>query len=252
MIFFAKQNSSNHKILLASSKYQTYIFEIQNGNKTQRILTFENNPKPLSVQGAIYSKMPNRLSLKYYKMMLFSLTFIKNPKKVLVLGMGIGAIPKEIIQYYPDTKIDIIEINPKIPQIAIKYFNFQETQNTTIIIQDAYDFVMNLKSANYDLIFVDIFDNKYIPSQFLQDSFIKQLKKIIKSNGIIAFNTFTNSPNYKKEEELIVSNFDFAFELKENNRILFVSNQDLQTHQIPQDLAKKIDFQKYFKQLIKK
>ena len=247
-----KSQNLNYKTLFYSPQDEVYVFEVQNGTKTFRLLSFEEDIHAFSKQSIIYTKTPEKIVSKYVKMMLYAISYNSNPKKVLMLGMGAGIISSKIATYFSRTIIDIVEINPIVPKIAKEYFGFIKTANINIFIEDGYSFAMNLQPSSYDLIFIDVFDNNYIPPQFLQDIFFKQIKKILTENGIVAFNTFFSSKTYKEEEELILSNFPFVLEAKDANRIIFASKSELKNHKIPYDLGKQIDFKKISPQRIEK
>jgi spermidine synthase len=251
-IINTKTPTLQYKTLFSSDESKVYVFEIENGDKTYRKLTFENNLQSYATQSAIFVNTPEEIALKYYKIMLYSLSFVKNPSNILVLGMGAGIMPAQISKYYPNACIDVVEINPDLPYVAKQYFNFPESKNINIYIQDAYEFVMKAQQKQYDLILFDVFDETYIPQQFLSKNFMLQIGDILKENGIAAFNTFTNSKTYKQEEKLITSSFDYSYEIIQENRILFTSNSDFIQYEIPKELEKQINFKKYSRKIIKK
>ena len=50
-----------------------------------------------------------------------------------------------------------------------------------------------------------------------------KLKHLLKPEGKLIVNTFSNSPNYEMEEELIGKFYKFQSEMKTTNRIMIVS-----------------------------
>jgi spermidine synthase len=186
--------------------------------------------------------MPEKIALNYAKMMLFGMQFSKNPKKILVIGMGIGTIPQEINKFFPKAEIDIVEISSKIPPIAEEFFDFKKTDKIKIFIQDGYDFILNSKPNIYDVIFSDAFDGTYIPAKMLTNKYLLGIKNVLKEDGILIMNTFEKSESYQKEEKLVTDNFESVFEIVNNNRILFASKNPLIKGLIPDGLKNKIDF----------
>ena len=51
-----------------------------------------------------------------------------------------------------------------------------------------------------------------------------KLKHLLKPEGKLIVNTFSNSPNYEMEEELIGKFYKFQSEMKTTNRIMIVSH----------------------------
>ena len=109
------------------------------------------------------------------------------PKKVLFIGLGGGIMPTFIRRHYPNTQIDIVEIDEAIVPIAEKYFNFKPDKKTNIHIADGRVYV-NKSKEKYDIIFMDVYNAENIPFQFTTAEFFKQVKKQLTPDGIFAVN----------------------------------------------------------------
>ncbi len=109
------------------------------------------------------------------------------PKNVLFIGLGGGIMPRYIRDCYPNTQIDIVEIDPVIPNIAKKYFDFKSDENMKIYIMDGRVFI-NKAPKKYDLIFMDVYNAENIPFQFTTQEFFEQIKKHLNKDGIFVAN----------------------------------------------------------------
>ncbi len=176
---------------------------------------------------------PEKLVLSYQKIMLSALYLNPEPpKQVLMLGLGGGTLVTAMTKLLPQAHFDVVEINPAVAKIAKEYFNFKKTGNTTIFIQDAYEFVVNAKLSDkkYDLIVVDVFSAQYIPPAFLTLNFVQTAKDILSPQGVIAVNTFINHKFSQTELENYLYkevfgkfwNVEFS-----GNRIIFTSPGDI-------------------------
>jgi spermidine synthase len=120
----------------------------------------------------------------------FLLTTLINPniKKVLLLGMGTGNLVNNLIHLIPNLqKIDIVEIDPDIVEIAKDYFDFKPDNRVNINIQDARVFVRNAKTK-YDLIILDIFSSAGMSYRLVTEEFLKEISDLLGANGILTSN----------------------------------------------------------------
>lgn len=236
---------SNKKLLYEDAANNIYIYETCKGGKTQIYLTFSKADFALQ-QGAVYTKFKNKIALEYQKIMLLGMGFVKNPQSILMLGFGAGNITTQLTQGFPKVKIDVVEINPIMPEVAKKYFKFQSCENVSFYIQDAHNFVLNA-SKKYDAIFLDVFNESYIPSPFLQKIFFTTLGNLLTANGILIINTFGNSDTFEEEQELISSVFENAMQIKSINRIIFTKNIPFtqENFSLNKSLQEKYEYKKY-------
>ena len=122
-------------------------------------------------------------------------------ENVLVLGFGAGSIVSILQEEYNlNCKITAVEYDPVIIELGEKYFNTQRFHNLTLQLTDAYDFVLN-NNQTYDLIAFDVYNDDSIPSKLESPKFLKALKGLLKSNGMLVFNKDTHSPDMKAQLE---------------------------------------------------
>ncbi|OGD83046.1 hypothetical protein A2572_04600 [Candidatus Collierbacteria bacterium RIFOXYD1_FULL_40_9] len=98
-------------------------------------------------------------------------------KTILVLGVGGGSNVRLVSKLYPHAKITAIEIDPQMVELANKYFGLDKIKNLNLITQDAIKYVNNLQSIAYDLVLVDCFVGKNIPTNVQDLDFIKKLSQ---------------------------------------------------------------------------
>jgi spermidine synthase len=111
-------------------------------------------------------------------------------KDILVLGMAGGASIRQFQQYFPEAKIDAVEIDPKIVDIAKEKFGISESEKLKIYIDDARPFLARTEKK-YDLIEVDLFQGSpYIPFYVLTREFFEKIKGSLSNNGVMAMNIY--------------------------------------------------------------
>ena len=109
------------------------------------------------------------------------------PEKVLFIGLGGGIMPMYIRRHFPNTQIDVVEIDKAIPKIAEKYFGFKPDPKMSVYIMDGRVFV-NKSKNKYDVIFMDVYNAENIPFQFTTVEFFRQIKKHLTTDGVFAVN----------------------------------------------------------------
>lgn len=125
------------------------------------------------------------------------------PINCLVLGVGGGTVIKELINNHPLLNIKGVEIDPVMIEIGQKHFGLGMHKNIEIISQDAVDFIAQEKGKKYDLIIVDLYLGLYNPPSVRSESFLKNLKRIMKSNGVIFYNSHYQKIKHEEYENFI-------------------------------------------------
>ncbi len=130
---------------------------------------------------------------------------------VLVLGVGGGSILKLLQDEFQfNRKIIGIELDPKVITIANRFFGLNKRDNIEIYNTDASIFVKET-TLTFDLIVIDIFQDKKMPDFLFSESFMNDLRKILSEKGCILFNSIvtlsTEFERNKKYHDLVSSHF---------------------------------------------
>jgi spermidine synthase len=119
--------------------------------------------------------------------------------KVLSIGLGCGFTLNEITKHPKVQKVDVVEINPVMPE-ATKYFseftdNVLGNPKVNIIFNDGYEYLLNTPKK-YDLIIMDIDHPSVIYSSNLYTlEFYKLVKKALIKDGIFTQWSYKPIPN---------------------------------------------------------
>jgi spermidine synthase len=132
------------------------------------------------------SKISVFTGLYYDYYSLLPLFFESRPRSALIIGLGGGIIANQIHHFYPDMALDGVEIDPKVIEIARKYFDLTDT--VKVFNQDGRIF-MNLGRKKYDIVIIDAYTQQvYIPFHLTTVEFFNQVKRGISDKGILAMN----------------------------------------------------------------
>lgn len=143
-------------------------------NKNVELVQFGGNPR-LDMGGLIQSGH----IIEDIWQTAFKKLLPKNfsPQSVLILGFGAGSAARLVHRLWPNTSITGVEIDPQVINIAKKHFSIDTVPNLQIINADAYNFVYELGTKNYELALVDCYLGDQIPDKLQQTDFFLKLKK---------------------------------------------------------------------------
>ncbi len=140
---------------------------------------------------------------EYTKLSFCGLFYKPEPKRVLVLGLGGGVIPKEMHHYFPDANVDVAEIDPEISKIAEQFFNFHQDDKLKVHIADGRMFIKEQSRLDpvpkYDLIILDAFNSDYIPFHLMTREFLEEVKRVLADDGVVVANVFYNNRLFDAE-----------------------------------------------------
>ena len=192
-LFFAFRVTGDKLIFEKKSKYH-HIMVYENG--FIRTLRLGDGPDD-GKQSRIDLRDPDFLLLEYTKLMFAALLINYKPLRILIIGLGGGALPRAINQYIPDADIDVVDIDPDVVEVAEKFFFFVPGDNIKIHISDGRTFVKKVALKNpgikYDLIVVDAFNSSSIPKHLTTKEFLKELMLILEPNGVVAANVLVDN-----------------------------------------------------------
>ena len=214
----------SEKLLFEKNSLYQYISVIEDTAKNERYI--RNNKREIS-QGGIYLNAPDRLLFEYSQISFISLAFLdREPRDVLFVGLGAGAMPRYLNKYYPEANIDIAEIDPDIEKVAEKYFYFKGNERMKVHINDGRLFIKRTQKK-YDIIFLDAYQNDYIPFHLTTVEFLREVKSRLKEGGVVASNVL--SPFRNKFFDSMVVTYDkvfshlYIFKGRKSNNFIFIA-----------------------------
>lgn len=170
---------------LYETKTQYFHVRVELDESGHRHLVF----LPYKGSQSVYNpEKPDEIVSNYARYGLLALlAFEQPPQRILFIGMGGGIMPMYIRKHFPETQIDIVEIDKSILPIAEKYFGFKKDSKINIFFEDGRVFVDKSKEK-YDIIFLDVYNAEGIPYQFTTVEFFTKIKEKLSKNGILSIN----------------------------------------------------------------
>tara|TARA_Y100000310_G_C20687901_1_gene820269 strand:+ start:2819 stop:3466 length:648 start_codon:yes stop_codon:yes gene_type:complete len=184
-----------------------------------KIIQVIDKPQSIKLQIGTYltqtsmnKKNPTKLQLRYVREMVDILNFVEEvPKQILVLGLGGASIPKYLFEKLPHAKIDVVDIVDEMRYIAYTFFQLPKNERITVITQDAGDYVKKT-NHEYDIIFVDVCNDKGVVPKFMTTEFYNDLVNPLRPNGYIVFNALLTNKTYGDYMKRLRNSYVFVHE----------------------------------------
>jgi spermidine synthase len=174
---------------------------------------------------------PDQFVFTYTRMMMGALYLNPHPRQILIVGLGGGVLPTALVKMFPDTRIDVVEIDPAVVKVARQFFGFNPDQRVQVFEEDGRVFVKRAGKSGrqYDLIMLDAFDHEYIPEHLLTQEFLSEVKTLLTADGVLAANTFSTSRLYHHESTTYQAVFGSFYNLRValKNRIILIKMDGL-------------------------
>jgi len=166
------------------SKINGDLYEVRNAGKTLRLYT----------NGVFHTQYnPEQpLTGHVWDLLMLPAFFYPQDKiqRVLVLGVGGGAVIQMLKRFVKPGKIVGVELNPVHLTIARHFFNLKG-EDIHLYQDDAVNWIKNYKGKKFDLIIEDLFsekDGEPVPAITANGVWFNQLLRHLSKDGVIVRN----------------------------------------------------------------
>jgi len=105
--------------------------------------------------------------------------------RVLVIGGGGYTFPRYAMNMLPETRMDVVEIDPGVTKVAREYLGLKDRDGLEIIHMDGRQFIAEkVPAETYDLVIQDAVNDLSVPSHLLTKEYNDAVKKALKPNGV--------------------------------------------------------------------
>ena len=220
--------SSKFEILSRTRSRFNEIYVIKNGDQIE--MWFKEGGQ-FFLQSRLNLESRESPVLIYSKMMLASLLFQSFPGRILMMGLGGGSISNALHHAFPETHIDVVEVDPNVIDICKRFFYLRETENYRIHPMDARIFIQSQIGKNtYDLILLDAFKSGSVPFHLKTEEFYQEILEVLSPNGVVASNLYGKSnlqkPNDRTTFDTMFSNLYFFEDPEQVATVLIATNQE--------------------------
>ncbi len=153
--------------------------------------------------------MVNRVSLYEYPYLMQVIPYGLHTEgeRALIVGLGAGVIP----MWYESkgVRVDAVEIDPVVVEIAQEYFDYKVSGET--YVNDARYFLSN-NQQRYDYIMMDVFNGDLTPGLLISLEAFKLVKRSLTDDGIFTINLIANIKDNTAGTHSVLNTLKLVFE----------------------------------------
>ena len=109
------------------------------------------------------------------------------PGSIAILGNGAGTTARAYEHYFPQTRVDAVEIDGELFEIGKRFFGLRERPELREYAEDARPFLRR-SNGGYDAVFVDAYRQPYIPFYLATREFFELARDRLSDTGVLVLN----------------------------------------------------------------
>lgn len=141
-----------------------------------------------SYQSGIDVSDPDRAVYAYTD--FFDLPVAYNPavRDYLLLGLGGGTIPRQLLRTFPAMRVDAVELDPVVVDVARRFFDLPEDPRLRVDTSDARTWLTDNPERRFDAIGIDTYFEDAIPFHLTTREFLESVRGHLKPGGLVVAN----------------------------------------------------------------
>ena len=139
------------------------------------------------VQSSMRTRDPIALEFAYTRKMMSFLLFQRQTQSILMLGLGGGSLAKYCYAKLPQSRIDVVEIDPYVIGFREQFFIPANDARFRVIHDDAARYIER-RTAQYDVIMLDTFDRYGFSASIDSREFYCQARAALSPKGVLVAN----------------------------------------------------------------
>ncbi|MCU6432810.1 methyltransferase domain-containing protein [Undibacterium sp. Jales W-56] len=152
------------------------------------------------VQGAMRMRKPDWIELEYAQQMMAWMLFINEPRHIVQLGLGTGALTKFCYRQFEHVKVTAVDLNPAVIAICESMFKLPANDDRLQVIEmDALEFVNDPANLErFDVLQVDLYDATARGPVLDSAEFYAACAACLTPDGVLTVNLFGDHPSYAR------------------------------------------------------
>lgn len=173
---------TNGKQIDTASAHYSILEGTLDGQRVRGLATGPNG-----TQSGINLDDPDKLVFWYTQQMSEVIAAAPHRDRILILGGGAFTLPQHLARTYPNSTIDVVEIDPGLADIARRHFNYADPKNVNLIFEDARTYV-NRTDVKYDLVLIDVYSDASVPFSLMTEEYGRQIRSTLADDGLVVAN----------------------------------------------------------------
>ncbi|MDQ3875796.1 MAG: fused MFS/spermidine synthase [Actinomycetota bacterium] len=147
-----------------------------------RYLRFDN-----SFQSAMYLNRPFATRFEYTDYFHLGLAYNPRARNVLFIGLGGGSAPKRLWRDFPRLRIQVVELDPVVVDVARRYFRLPRSPRLRVEAEDGRRFLA-ADDRRWDVIAIDAYFSDAIPFHLATHEFLELVRSRLNPGGVVVSN----------------------------------------------------------------
>jgi spermidine synthase len=140
-----------------------------------------------SFQSGMYKDDPFRTRFEYADYLQLPLAYRPEAKRILYVGLGGGSAPKRTWRDFPATRIQAVELDSEVVDVAYEYFELPRDPRLLVEVEDGRRFLA-ANEGPWDAIVIDAFYSDSIPFHLATREFLELARARLAPGGVVATN----------------------------------------------------------------
>jgi len=138
-------------------------------------------------QSSMYLDAPFDTDFEYPNYFHLTLAIKPDAARTLAIGLGGGTVVKRMWRDYPDMRIDAVELDPAVLDVAERFFALPSDERIRIFVDDGSRY-LETHADIYDIVIVDAFLGDAVPPSLVAEEFLHTLRNRIAPDGAVVYN----------------------------------------------------------------
>ena len=138
-------------------------------------------------QSALDLSNPRRTVFAYTDYMHLPVILRPDARRVLMIGLGGATVPVRYYQDYPQMHVDVAELDPRVVEVARRYFQAPQGDRLRVTTEDGRLF-MTRSADRYDIILLDAYLIDTIPFHLATREFFAAARAHLVPGGVLGSN----------------------------------------------------------------
>jgi spermidine synthase len=162
------------------------VFDKEDPVTGRPVRVMMTNPK--ETQSAMYLDRDDNLVFRYLRFFRLAAHFKADIKSALMIGSAGCSFPKDFLGRFAAARMDVVEIDEGMTELAIRYFNLRDDRRLSIIHEDGRTY-LNRTEKRYDVIYSDAFNSFYsLPYQLTTVEAVRRMDGALNDDGMVMVN----------------------------------------------------------------
>ena len=198
------------------------IFETETQYQYARVLQFHDGVRWLELNEgvaihSIYNPRSYLVGGYWDDFMVLPLAGVRGPpQRIAILGDAAGTVARAYGHYFPQTRVDAVELDGELSTIGKRYFHLSGPR-LHLYTADARPWLA-ASTAHYDAIFLDAYRQPYIPFYLLTREFFDSARKHLRPGGVVIVNV-GHLPGSNALEKVVSATLHAVFPVVMRDRV---------------------------------